>query len=115
MPDTDRVIVDALSTAVLLLDPGFTVIDLNPAAEVLLEVSRKQVQGVPAATLLGAAGGAGGLVERARAGQTTLTEHELQLPLPGDRNVLVDCSVTPVIDGRVDGYLLVELHELGER
>lgn len=111
--DTDRVIVDALSTAVLLLAPALRVLDLNPAAEALLEVSRKQVLGGPASALLGPVSAPGGLAERARDNQATLTEHELQLPLLGERSVVVDCTVTPVLDDTPQGFLVVELHELG--
>lgn len=115
VPETDRAIVDALSTAVLLLGPSLVVVDLNPAAEALLEVSRKQVNGVSAAVLLGDACEPNGVIDRARASQATLTEHELQLPLPGDRSVLVDCSVTQVLEAGAEGHLLVELHELGRQ
>ncbi len=115
MPDTDRLIIDALSTAVLLLDAELVVIDLNPAAEALLDVSRKQALGTSAANLLGPACAAGGVIERARAGHATLTEHELQLRLPGERSVLIDCSVTPVLDTGVERHLLVELHGVGRQ
>ena len=71
--------VDVISTALVLLDADMRVVDLNPAAEALLEVSRKQLMGASAENLLGPASSPAGLVERRWTGRGPLTEHELLL------------------------------------
>ncbi len=103
----DQAVLDNLSTAVVVLDDECRVIGLNLAAEALFDTSANNVRGSSVAQLLPA----GRLHERALRrvlhSSQTLTEREMRLSLPGERQVTVDCSVTPV--GDEGDFLLVEL------
>ena len=85
-------ILETMSTAVVVLDDALRVVDLNPAAETLLETSARQSAGLPFARVARGDEGAE-LAGRARAGGRACIERNMRL---GRR--LVDCTATPLGD-----------------
>lgn len=106
--DSTKTIIDNLTTAVLLLGTDLRLLAMNPAAEELLDLSANQVLGAsaerlfPETTLFAAALG------RAATSGAPFTEREMRLTLAA-QIIRVDCSVTPIGEGRDQARLLVEL------
>ncbi len=103
--------VENLATAVLLLDGDLRVLYLNPAAEMLLAVSRRKALNRPLTEfLIAPAEFADTLAGSLREG-SSLTERELALGLHDGRSLTADCTVSPLSDER-RGTLLIELQPL---
>ncbi len=101
-------ILEALTTAVLVVDDRLRVRHINHAAETLFRVSSRQVLDQP---LVQALRGAGLLDELVTASLRTggaYTERERRLPVRDDHPVTVDCTITPLAPERV----LVEIAEV---
>jgi two-component system nitrogen regulation sensor histidine kinase GlnL len=104
---------DALATAVMLVDPGGVVRYGNPAAQNLFKVSDKSLVGhalrevFPGDTLLPAA------LEHAAARNASYTQYECALMTAALEKVEVSCTVTPSDVQGVEGYLLEfsEVHQ----
>jgi len=90
-------LLEALNTAVLLLDEGLQLIYLNPAAEDLFEISRRQVLGQYLPSIVRADVSIVSRLQDALEGQRPFTERELGLytATTGQR-MTVDCMVTPL-------------------
>lgn len=104
---------DALATAVVMLDHGRTVRYLNPAAENLLAVSAKNIVGSTLEKLFPDPGLIAAAVNYARDNNCSYTQHELPLAPPGQNRLEVSCTVTPTEVAGLDGYLieLTPLHQ----
>lgn len=105
-----RHILENLATAVLVLDARLKVTAANPAAEMLLQLSRKQIERQRLPDLApNNAPFLERLNEAARSGHP-FTERDLDLHLPGARRLPVDCSVN-VVPGIAahDVELIVEI------
>lgn len=87
---------ELIATAVLLLDASLAVVYVNPAAENLLELSKKQIVGQrPSAlfaepTLLIAA------IGKAITSGASYTEQELELAVNGKPRLHLTCTVSPI-------------------
>ncbi len=108
----DHLIVDYLTTAVVVLDRTLRLHSLNPAAEALLDVSANQVRGVRLRELLPEAEIFEAALERVIDSDHPFTERDMQLPLPGSTSITVDCVMTPLSDAVLFGGVLVELVDL---
>lgn len=103
---------EALTTAVLWLDPELKLRYLNPAAETLLELDVHKSAARPLAECLPAARELLHLLGRARESGDTLTQRELRVTLGSagaSRSVTVDCTVTPVAEREDAAEFLLEL------
>ena len=100
---------DALATAVLVLDADNRVQVINPAAENLLGISARQARARQLAQLLGDCATLPSLLKQAHARGISITEHNLVLNLSAQR---IEASVT--ITTLEEGSLL-EFHPLGGR
>jgi two-component system nitrogen regulation sensor histidine kinase GlnL len=108
-PLTQRRILESQNTAIVLLDDEMHVLYINPACEMLFAISARKANGmrldeiiIEPVTIL----------DRIRASTQTyhpFSERELQLLLPGERNLTVDCTVTPLDDPQQENGLLLEL------
>lgn len=117
MPDSftgiERRALDSLASAVLLLDPQLGVRYANPAAEMLLAISSRQIIGHPIEGLLRSEEDV--LIRHVRRacelGQP-LTEREVSLLQPEGRQVTVDCTAVPLsaLDG--EPGLLIEMQQV---
>lgn len=108
----DHLIVDNLTTAVLVLDAELCIHSLNPAAEALLDVSANQVRGMDLRQLLPEAKVFAEALLRIAASGYPLTERDMQLVLPNATVITVDCVMTPVTEPSAAGGILVELLDL---
>ncbi len=107
-------ILENLNCAVLTLDSELRLTSLNPAGEMLFEVSAKKVIGSRLEELLPHNPRFVAALREILANRHPLTVRGLRLPLPaaGARHITVDCTVTPIVDGRHGEALLVELIQI---
>ena len=102
-----------LTTALILLDQDLRVDYLNPSAENLFKLSRKQVVGLPLQQVFGGAEMLPKAIESALLTQANFTEHEILLTIPGNHSLSVSCTVTPVDIGTVS--LILEFHQIDKQ
>ncbi|MEO8158920.1 MAG: nitrogen regulation protein NR(II) [Betaproteobacteria bacterium] len=97
---------DALATAVVLLDSEHVVHYVNPAAENLLAVSAKNIVGMSLDRMLADPELMIASVNYARENNCSYTQHELTLTMTGHPAIEVSCTVTPMETSDLDGFLL---------
>ena len=102
--DLDRLALDFLTTAVLLLDQNLTILHTNPAAENLLGIGAKQLRGGSLAPLLPDNHTAQELRQVLASGASH-THRAAKLQIPGNGAIAVDITSSAVDRGR----LLLEL------
>ncbi|MBS0376138.1 MAG: PAS domain-containing protein [Proteobacteria bacterium] len=102
-------LLDALSTALVIVDGRGAVEFLNAAAQTLLAVGIKQARGRPLAELVRESGPLDDLVARARDGHEPIAHREFRLApsTRGDSHFVVDCTASPLDAGRV----LLEIYD----
>lgn len=110
--DIPRRILDNLNMAVLLFDRNLRVLYLNPAAEVLLAASARQVQGMRLEELLAGDPELVSSCHKAVQSGHPFTERELALNLAGTGTVTVDCTVTPLQEAHHVTALIMELQRI---
>jgi two-component system nitrogen regulation sensor histidine kinase GlnL len=108
--DVDFDLVDALATAVLLLDADLKLVRANPAAQSLVLTSEARLRDT---TLPGLLPGADELVAAARRALLegrSFTERGLDLRLGRLNATIVDCTVTPIWrTGAAPAWVLIEM------
>ncbi|MFZ5593317.1 MAG: nitrogen regulation protein NR(II) [Pseudomonadota bacterium] len=104
----NRRIIDGLTTAVLVFDDALRLIYVNPAGEMVFEVSARRLHGLPVQDLLPGAALVVDAMRHALESGAPFTEHELHLTLPGGRKISVGMTITPLAEEQ-GGELLVEL------
>lgn len=105
----DTRILENLNTAVLLFDGDMRLAYINPAGEILFEVSARHILGQMIDQLLPNADAFIASLLRAAEGDRPFTEREVVLHLPNERRVTVDVTATPVREGYRDREMLLEL------
>ncbi len=101
-------ILENLNTSVMLVDQQLDLRSINPAGELLFELSARQIVGLPMSELLP---GNPQLIDALRQVLNTghpFTEHGLRLLLPGKRDITIDCTVTPLHGDQGASELLLE-------
>ena len=109
---------DALATAVVLVDATLAVRYMNPAAENLFEMSSRNVTGQAIGDLFADSGLLMAAIEHARATSGSYTEHDLELGVNGRGRLHLSCTVTPVEApaGDADGReLLLEFRYIAQQ
>jgi two-component system nitrogen regulation sensor histidine kinase GlnL len=106
-------IIENLTTAVLTFDAALRLTSINPAGEMLFEVSAKKVIGQILTELLPQARLAIQTLAQTLESRHPFTARGVRLKLPGTKTITVDCMVTPVMDGDPQTALLVELTQVG--
>jgi two-component system nitrogen regulation sensor histidine kinase GlnL len=104
-------ILDNLTTAVLTFDADLRLTSINPAGEMLFEISAKKAVGHRLAELLPHARLATRTLSQTLESRHPVTVRGVPLKLPGSRIITVDCTVTPLTDAGPDA-LLVELTQV---
>jgi two-component system, NtrC family, nitrogen regulation sensor histidine kinase GlnL len=96
-------LLDALTTAVAIVDARGTVDYLNAAAQTLLAVGINQARGRPLAELVREPAPIEALVVRARTDSEPIAQRELRIAptTRGDSHFVVDCTASPIDAGRV--------------
>ncbi|MCR4302449.1 MAG: nitrogen regulation protein NR(II) [Sulfuricaulis sp.] len=110
--DTPPRIIENLTTAVLTFDAALRLTSINPAGEMLFEVSAKKVIGQILTELLPQARLAIRTLARTLESRHPFTARGVRLKLYGTRTITVDCMVTPVMDGDPHTALIVELTQI---
>ena len=105
-------ILDNLTTAVLTFDGALRLTSINPAGEMLFEVSSKKVVGQPLAGLLPHSLRLVKTLKQTLASRHPFTARGVRLLLSGGRTITVDCTVTPLPDSARGDELLVELTQI---
>ncbi|NND59920.1 MAG: PAS domain-containing protein [Gammaproteobacteria bacterium] len=104
-------VIDALATAVVVLDSSLTVAQVNPAAEDLLGISTRRAVGRDWSTLLGPQSELLALTEKVSDTQSPLSRSELRLQTADGKLLVVDCRISRIEDDR----FLIELHDASAR
>jgi two-component system nitrogen regulation sensor histidine kinase GlnL len=104
---------ELLTTSVLMLDAGRSIIYVNPAAENLFEVSRSKLTGQTTRELFADSPGLESGITRAQETGAAYTEQELELAVPGKGKLHLTCTITPLDQG--DASLLVELRHIDQQ
>ncbi len=112
-PELGNRILENLNSAVLFFDPDLELRYMNPAAEMLFEVSSRHLIGQKAGDLLQ---GPGDIIEttisRVTESDRPFTERELALSLPSGNTVTVDCTFVPLLDWDMTGCTILELQSI---
>jgi two-component system, NtrC family, nitrogen regulation sensor histidine kinase GlnL len=104
-------LMDALSTAVLVVDERARIVYLNPAAEDLLAVSASAARKRRLVELLTGGDRLDSLIVRTRVSGEALAQRECELVPAGrsDLRYLVDCTFTPLAAPGIPGGVLIEI------
>ena len=102
-------ILDNLSTSVVELSPELTISYMNPAAEMLLQVSANRVGNVHISSLFTEEHDNLNLLEQAVKRGHPFTKRETTLYLPTRESITLDYIVTPITESDGRTYLLMEL------
>lgn len=102
---------DNLGTAVLVFDEDLHLAIVNTAAENLLSVSARKAHGQRPAEIMPLAPQFGEAVTRAQNSNHAFTEWGMELQLIDGKSIVVDCMITPVLDGEEQSRckIIVEL------
>ena len=109
-----KYVLENLTQAVLLFDADLHLLYINPAGEMLFEVSARRILGLHAQDLIPANAE---MLEILKTGLTSgfpFTQHEVSVRLPGHRSLTLDCTVNPInLDGNKSRpSLLLELQQI---
>lgn len=112
-PGLEQMILDHLSTAVMLLDGNLCLTYLNPAAEVLFEVSARHLLGQSATNLLPCPDAP---IEKrltqALDSRQPFSEREINLVVAGGHTKTVNYTALPLHQNSASDGILVELHQV---
>lgn len=105
-------ILENLTTAVLTFDAELRLNSINPAGEMLFEVSAKKIVGQKLTDLLPQSRRLAKTLRETLESRHPITVRGVRLRLAMERIITVDCVVTPLIDGGEETALLVELTQV---
>src|SRR6266566_4925456 len=108
--DKSERILENLASAVITFDTGLRLTSINPAGEMLFEISAKKVVGHTLAQLLPRSGQIVHTLQQTLRSRHPFTARSLRMLLPGPRRITVDCTVTPLANG--NEALLAELTQV---
>lgn len=112
-PAKAALLIDSISTAVLVFDRDLRLTAINTAAENLLSVSQRVVLGQQARDILPGAAGFAETLERTFASQQSYTQWGVDLRLQNDETVVLGCIATPVLEGEECNEVVVEFIDAG--
>ncbi|MDO8705470.1 MAG: nitrogen regulation protein NR(II) [Sulfuricaulis sp.] len=105
-------ILENLATAVLTFDADLRLTSINPAGEMLFEVSAKKIVGRKLTELLPESRRIATTLHHILESRHPFTARGVALKLPGARTITVDCTVSPLIDDNPETALLLELTQV---
>ena len=109
----EKTILDNLNTAVLLFDSDLRLKYINPAGEMLFEVSARHVLGQQASALMPwSQEPVEERLQEALATRHPFTEREVNIPLADGRTIKVSCTVLPLHHFDASAEALVELRQV---
>src|SRR3989304_2784033 len=98
-----------LFTAVMVFDQDLRICRMNTAAENLLIASFRKIAGQTAVEIFAGSPGFMENLGRIMTTRNPLTERGVEMALPGNRTITVDCVFTPVIDADNKPEIIVEI------
>lgn len=104
----EQMLLDNLSTSVLLLNSALEIIYLNASAESLLAISANRICGASAESFFAGSDIQTGALRRAMNTGRAFTERKATVFLPDQSQIIVDYSVTPILRDN-QRMLLIEL------
>ncbi len=111
--ETPSRILENLATSVLTFDADLNLTSINPAGEMLFEVSAKKILGHKLDELLPQSRRMVKILTQTLESHHPFTARGVRLKLPGDRVVTVDCTVSSLADDNSpEAALLVELTQV---
>jgi two-component system nitrogen regulation sensor histidine kinase GlnL len=115
--DFYKQIVEGLTNAILLLDRELQLEYINPAGEILFDMSRQRIKGTDINELFSGDQRLTGEIRQAFISGNPFTERELELTIMHRQVITVDCVVTPLLDSKDKGdtskrVMLIELNSL---
>ena len=110
--DFSRLIIDNLTTSILILDEQLQVQYLNPAAENLLEISLHRIQDAKINAILHEDEETPEVFEQAVKNQRPYTKREAKVSIFGNGTITVDYTVTPIVSPNMGNLLLLEIQKL---
>lgn len=110
-PNLHRLL-ESLATAVLTFDDRLRLTSVNPAGEVLFEISAKKILGQNLADLLPHSPRLVRALRQVISSHHPFTARGVVLRMPWGKAVTVDCTVTPLSTAGRDQVLLVELNQV---
>jgi two-component system nitrogen regulation sensor histidine kinase GlnL len=105
-------ILENLTTTVLTFDAQLRLTSINPAGEMLFEISAKKIIGQKLVELLPHARRLVKALEKALDSGHPFTARGVSLKLPGNKAITIDCTVSPLIDATPEAALLVEITQI---
>ncbi len=109
-PDTSKRILENLTSTVLTFDSQLRLTSINPAGEMLFEISAKKILGHTLPEMMPHSGQIVHTLQQTLKSRHPFTARSVRMLLPGPRRVTVDCTLTPMNDE--DQALLVELTQV---
>lgn len=91
-------LIDHLYTAVLVIDDQLCIRNMNTAAENMLSISLTKASGLKAGDILHNSEHFTEIINRSLETHHPFTERGIELRLPNDSAIIVDCMITPVIN-----------------
>ena len=107
--DVNRLVLDHMTTAVVLFNDHSALVDMNQAAEELLGVSLNKVRGLRVQNLFSGSDLFAAALQRVLSNNQAMTEREMRLGIDGLGVITVDCAITPVTRMHKTEAVLVEL------
>jgi two-component system, NtrC family, nitrogen regulation sensor histidine kinase GlnL len=107
-----RRVLENLTTAILTFDEQLRLASINPAGEMLFELSAKKAVGQRLGALVPHAQRLEKILRETLKSRHPFTARSVRLALPGARIVTVDCTVAPFTDSHRHDGLLVELTQI---
>ena len=111
-PDHYQRILENLSHAVMMFDADLQLDYINSAGEMLFAVSAKRLIGQKCETLFPAKSHLLEAISKGANDGHPFTEHEVIITLPGQREVTVDYTITPLAEQLGQSGLLVEIQQM---
>jgi two-component system nitrogen regulation sensor histidine kinase GlnL len=111
-PDHYQHILENLSHAVMMFDADLKLDYINPAGEMLFAVSAKRLIGQKSETLFSADSQLLEAISKGVDSGHSFTEHEVIISFPGQREVTVDYTITPLVKQLGQSGLLVEIQQM---
>jgi two-component system nitrogen regulation sensor histidine kinase GlnL len=111
-PEHYQRIMENLTHAVMMFDADLELDYINPAGEMLFGVSAKRLIGQKSKTLFPAGSRLLEAISRGVDSGHSFTEHEAIITLPGQREVTVDYTISPLAKQLGQSGLLVEIQQM---
>ena len=112
IPSPYQRILDGLNSAILLFGEDLRLRYINPAGEMLFEVSARHLIGQHFEQLFSTASCSATDVLNVLQTVHPITQHEVSVSLLRSREITVDMSISPMLDSKDDPEILLECHQI---